>query len=106
MHLADVAIGTCEINYCVKARAFSYKGLPPIQKPPYFELPNNAFDDGDSSVERYQVGDDRKTWIVLTPQTLNETAKNQMSSAAILTFEMKMTVVMLSLVHWVSMRGI
>lgn len=73
MHLASVEIGTCEVNYCVQARAFSYKGLPPIRRPPFFKLPTNAFDDGDNSRELFKVDDDRKTWIKLTPQTPNQT---------------------------------
>lgn len=72
MHLAGIEIGTCEINYCVQARAFSFKGLPPIRRPPFFRLPTNAFDDGDNSKEYFEVGNDRKTWIELT-QTPNHT---------------------------------
>lgn len=77
MHLASVEIGTCEVNYCVQARAFSYKGLPPVRRPPFFELPTNAFDDGDNSRELFKVGDDRKTWIELTPQIPSQTLPPQ-----------------------------
>lgn len=68
MHLASVEKDTCEINYCVKTRSFSYKGLPAIRKPPFIEIPTTAFDDGDNSKESYDVDDDRKTWIKITPK--------------------------------------
>ncbi|XP_062617250.1 macrophage-expressed gene 1 protein-like [Saccostrea cucullata] len=70
MHLAAVEREACEINYCVRARAFSSRELPTIRKPPFMELPTNAFSDGDDSTEVYQVNDDRKTWIHLTPKPL------------------------------------
>lgn len=73
MHLASIEFGTCEISYCVQGRALSFKGLPPVRRPPFFKLPTNAFDNGDSSREFYEVGDDRKTWIEITPQTTNQT---------------------------------
>lgn len=67
MHLASVERHTCEINYCILAGSLSYKGLPAIRRPPFIEIPTTAFDDGYIANKTYVVGDDRKTWITVTP---------------------------------------
>lgn len=95
MHLASVEISTCAVNYCVQAGAFSYKGLPPIRRPPFFKLPTNAFDYGDNSKEHFEVDDDQRTWIKLTsqipdqtqsPQGMKSSSENLFSNALITLF--------------------
>ncbi|KAK3095443.1 hypothetical protein FSP39_014737 [Pinctada imbricata] len=41
-HLAAIENG-CEINYCVQSQAFSGRGLPPIRRPPFINLPPNGY---------------------------------------------------------------
>ncbi|XP_062590041.1 macrophage-expressed gene 1 protein-like [Saccostrea cucullata] len=80
MHLAAVESGICEVNYCVKARAFSLKRFPQLRTPPFMELPTNAFNDGDDSTEVYVVNDDRKRWIHLTPKAPSDKTFKPMSA--------------------------
>ncbi|XP_061177500.1 macrophage-expressed gene 1 protein-like [Saccostrea echinata] len=42
MHLAALA-ESCEVNYCVKSMSFSKKEFPRIRRPPFIELPHEAF---------------------------------------------------------------
>ncbi|XP_062598316.1 macrophage-expressed gene 1 protein-like [Saccostrea cucullata] len=42
MQLANIE-NSCEINYCLKAHSFVKKGLPPLRRPPFMELPGDAY---------------------------------------------------------------
>uniref|UniRef100_A0A8W8K0K8 MACPF domain-containing protein n=1 Tax=Magallana gigas TaxID=29159 RepID=A0A8W8K0K8_MAGGI len=64
MHLATIE-NSCEINYCVKANAFSDKGLPPVRHPPFMDLPGNAYVDSGIS-EEYMISTGGETWTDLT----------------------------------------
>lgn len=64
MHLATIE-NSCEINYCVKANAFSDKGLPPVRRPPFMDLPGDAYVDSGIS-EEYMISTGGETWTDLT----------------------------------------
>ncbi|XP_061178925.1 macrophage-expressed gene 1 protein-like [Saccostrea echinata] len=60
MHLATVE-NSCEIDYCVKAHAFANKGLPPVRRPPFMELPGDAYVDS-GVTEEYMISVGGETW--------------------------------------------
>lgn len=83
MHLATVE-NSCEINYCVKSNAFSDKGLPPVRRPPFMDLPGNAFTD-EGMEEKFEITEDR-TWINLdredAPNSVSEKDRADDSSGS------------------------
>lgn len=84
MHLASVE-NSCEIDYCVKANAFSDKGFPPVRRPPFMELPGNAFVDSDIN-EEYMISEDGQSWTNLEfgnqPDVAHEKDKGSDSTAS------------------------
>lgn len=75
-HLATVE-NSCEINYCVKADAFSPRGLPPVRQPPFMEIPAEGFTDSSS----YSISDDGLIWKIMTPEEA-DTGKNAGTSSS------------------------
>ncbi|KAK3101679.1 hypothetical protein FSP39_005408 [Pinctada imbricata] len=63
-HLATVE-HSCEINYCVKSHAFSGHGLPPLRRPPFIELPSDAYIDM-GTVYNFEISQDGDTWTEIT----------------------------------------
>jgi hypothetical protein len=48
----------CEIDFCVKAGAFSTSGLPPVRQPPFMQISIDGLADSLS----YSISADGQTW--------------------------------------------
>lgn len=73
-HMANVENG-CEIDYCVKADAFSAHGLPPIRQPPFMPLPEEGFTDSLS----YTISRDGQTWSMIENAETDKSADKMVS---------------------------
>jgi hypothetical protein len=73
-HIATVENG-CEIDYCVKADAFSSHGLPPVRQPPFMPLPSEGFADSVS----YSFTADGQNWQILTEEETDTSASTDNS---------------------------
>ena len=66
-HIATVENG-CEIDFCVKAGAFSTSGLPPVRQPPFMQISIDGLADSLS----YSISADGQTWKILTEEKTDE----------------------------------
>ncbi|XP_048730095.2 macrophage-expressed gene 1 protein-like [Ostrea edulis] len=82
-HLAALA-ESCEISYCVKSQSFSKQEFPTIRRPPFIELPRDAFLQLDENNGTFQAltGSNQSSQISTKPSP-SENSTNNMTTILI-----------------------